>query len=83
MVDLQQQKETAQEELKRVKKEVQIEKLKGVATTAATNIAEGVGSLFGSGKMKAMERKNEDLQDRIFELEEKARQREQQPTKQI
>ena len=83
VVDLQQQKETAQEELKRAKKEVQTEKLKGAATTAATNIAESVGSLFGGGKMKALERRNEDLQDRILELEEEARQREQQQAKQI
>ena len=61
VVDLQQQKETAQEELKQAKKEVQTEKLKGAATTAATNIAESVGSLFGAGKMKALERRNEDL----------------------
>ena len=83
VVDLQQQKETAQEELKRAKKEVQTEKLKGAATTATTNIAESVGSLFGSGKTKALERRNEDLQDRILELEEEARQREHQQAKQI
>ena len=83
VVDLQQQKETAQEELKQAKKEVQTEKLKGAATTAATNIAESVGSLFGGGKMKALERRNEDLQDRIFELEKEAQQREHQQVKQI
>lgn len=83
VVDLQQQKETAQEELKRAKKEIQTEKLKGAATTVATNIAESVGSLFGGGKMKALERRNEDLQDRILELEEEARQREHQQAKQI
>ena len=83
VVDLQQRKETAQEELKRAKKEVQTEKLKGAATTAATNIAESVGSFFRGGKMKALERRNDDLQDRILELEEEARQREQQQTKQI
>lgn len=83
VVDLQQQKETAQEELKQAKKEVQTERLKGAATTAATNIAESVGSLFGGGKMKALERRNEDLQDRILELEEEARQREYQQVKQI
>lgn len=33
--------------------------------------------------MKALERRNDDLQDRILELEEEARQREQQQTKQI
>ena len=83
VVDLQQQKETAQEELKQAKKEVQTEKLKGADTTAATNIAESVGSLFGGGKMKALERRNEDLQDRILKLEEEARQRENQQAKQI
>ena len=58
VVDLQRQKETAQEELKRAKKEIQTEKLKGAATTAAANIAESVGSLFGSNKVKTLEREN-------------------------
>ena len=80
---LQEQKAEAEQELKRAKKEVQPEKLKGAATTAATNIAESVGSLFGGGKMKALERRNEDLQDRILELEEEARQEEQQQAKKI
>ena len=75
---LQEQKAEAEQELKRAKKEVQTEKLKGAATTAATNIAESVGSLFGSGRMKSLERRNEDLQDRILELEDEARQRERQ-----
>lgn len=44
---LQEHKAEAEQELKRTKKEVQTEKLKGVATTAATNIAESVGSLSG------------------------------------
>lgn len=80
---LQDRKETAQEELKRAKKEVQTEKLKGAATTAATHIAESVGSLFGSNKVKILERRNEDLQDRILELEEEARHWEQQQAKHI
>ena len=80
---LQDSKEIVQEELRRAKKEVQTEKLKGAATTAATNIAESVVSLFGSNKVKALERRNEDLQDRILELEEEARQREHQQAKQI
>ena len=58
VVDLQRQKETAQEELRRAKKEVQTEKLKGAATIAAANIAESVGSLFGSNKVKTLEREN-------------------------
>lgn len=80
---LQEQKAEAEQELKRAKKEVQTEKLKGAATTAATNIAKSVGSLSGSGKKKSLERRNEDLQDRILELEEEARQREQQQAEQI
>lgn len=58
---LQDRKETAQEELKRAKREVQTEKLKGAATTAATNIAESVGSFFGSNKVKTLERENSAL----------------------
>lgn len=80
---LQEQKAEAEQELKRAKKEVQTEKLKDAATTAATNIAESVGSLFGGGKMKSLERRNEDLQDRILELEDEARQRERQQAEQI
>ena len=41
------------------------DKLKSVATDAATALASGVSSLFGSGKMKSLERKNEDLRDEI------------------
>lgn len=80
---LQDRKETAQEELKRAKKEVQTEKLKGAATTAATNIAESVGSLFGSNKVKTLERENRNLHERVSELEEETRQRERQHTKHI
>lgn len=65
------------------KKEVQTEKLKGAATTAATNIAASVGSLFGSNKVKTLERENRDLQERVSELEEEARQRERQQAKHI
>ena len=45
--------------------EIRTDKLKSVATDAATALASGVGSLFGSGKMKSLERKNEDLKDEI------------------
>ena len=58
---LRDRKETAQEELRRAKKMVQTEKLKGAATTAATNIAESVGSFFGSNKVKTLERENSAL----------------------
>ena len=58
VVDLQERKEAARQELRQAKKEVQTEKLKGAATTAATNIAESVGSFFGSNKVKTLEREN-------------------------
>ena len=58
VVDLQERKEAAKEELRQAKKEVQTEKLKGAATIAAANIAESVGSLFGSNKVKTLEREN-------------------------
>ena len=83
IAQLQDRKETAQEELNRAKKEVQTEKLKGAATTAATNIAESVGSFFGNNKVKTLERQNVVLQNRIFELEEDAQQREKRHTKQM
>lgn len=70
VVDLQQQKETAQEELRRAKKEIQTEKLKGAATTAAANIAESVGSLFGSNKVKTLERENTALYREVATHEE-------------
>ena len=80
---LQDSKETVHEELRRAKKDVQTEKLKGAATTAATNIAESVGSLFGSNKAKTLERENTALQNRISELEKESKQRELQQTKQM
>ena len=70
VVDLQQQKETAREELRRAKKEIQTEKLKGVATAAAANIAESVGSLFGSNKVKTLERENTALHRKVATHEE-------------
>ena len=62
---LQEQKAEAEQELKQVKSEIRTDRLKSVATDAATALASGVSSLFGSGKMKSLERKNEDLRDEI------------------
>ena len=59
-----------QEELRRAKKEIQTEKLKGAATTAATNIAESVGSLFGSNKVKTLEKENTALHREVADHEE-------------
>lgn len=62
-----QQISLAEQELKLVKSEIRTDKLKSVATDAATAIASGVGSLFGSGKLKELERTNEDLHQEIAE----------------
>jgi hypothetical protein len=80
---LQEKKAEAQEELKQVKAEIRTDKLKSAVTDTATALASSVGSLFGSGRMKSLERRNEDLQDRILELEDEARQRERQQAEQI
>ena len=55
----------AEQELKQVKSEIRTDKLRKTATNAATAIASGVGSLFGSGKLKELERTNEDLHQEI------------------
>ena len=60
-----QQVSLAEQELKQVKAEIRTDKLKSAATDVATAITSGVGSLFGSGKMKSLERKNENLRDEI------------------
>ena len=60
-----QQVSLAEQELRQVKSEIRTDKLKSVATDAATAIAIGVGSLFGSGKLKELERTNEDLHQEI------------------
>ena len=48
-----------------MKSEIRTDKLKGAATDAATVIVSGVGSLFGSGKMKKLEQSNEVLHQEI------------------
>ena len=70
VMELQERKETAREELERAKKEIQTERLKGAATTAAANIAESVGSLFGSNKVKTLEKENIALHREVADHEE-------------
>lgn len=60
-----QQVELAEQELKQVKSEIRTDKLKSVATDAATAIASGVGSLFGSGKLKELKQSNVELHQEI------------------
>ena len=85
-----QQVELAEQELKQVKSEIRTDKLKSAATDAATAIASGVGSLFGSGKLKDLEQTNENLRHEIAkrdkgidELKAKMQQMQEQQGKQI
>ena len=85
-----QQVSLAKQELKQVKAEIRTDKLKSVATDAATAIASGVGSLFGSGKLKDLEQANENLRHEIAkrdkgidELKAKMQQMQEQYGKQI
>ena len=80
----------AEQELKQVKSEIRTDKLKKTATNAATAIASGVGSLFGSGKLKDLEQANEKLRQEVAkrdkgidELKAKMQQMQEQYAKQI
>jgi len=50
--DLQEQKEEADRELSRIKNEIKTEKLKSSAVDVTTSAIEGIGSMFGSSKVK-------------------------------
>ena len=85
-----QQVNLAEQELRQVKSEIRTDKLKSAATDAATVIASGVGSLFGSGKMKKLEQSNEELRQEVAkrdkgidELKAKMQQMQEQHGKQI
>lgn len=70
IIELKKREKTAQEELARAKKEVQTEKLKSATSVAATNIAESVGSLFGSNKVKTLEQENKVLHGEVAARDE-------------
>ena len=85
-----QQVSLAEQELKQVKAEICTDKLKKTATNVATAITSGVGSLFGSGKLKDLEQSNENLRHEIAkrdkgidELKVKMQQMQEQHGKQI
>lgn len=59
------EKERAESELAKIKSEARTEQLKNKATDAMTAIASGVGSLFGSGKLKELEQANGKLQGKM------------------
>ena len=71
--------EEAQKKLKKVKGEINVQKMKGAAVNATTAIADGVSSLFGGSKVKRLEEENENLKRNIVNLQKQvqAEQREQ------
>ena len=71
--------EEAQKKLKKVKGEINTQKMKNAAVNATTAIADGVSSLFGGSKVKRLEEENENLKRNIVNLQKQvqAEQREQ------
>ena len=80
---LQTEQQQVEQQLGEVRQEVKSEKLEAAKTEAKAAFVAKVGSIFGGGKLKEFEHRNEDLQNRIKELEEEAIQREVQHAKQI
>jgi len=66
---LQEQKEEAKEELSQIKSEIKTEKLKSSAVDVATSAIEGIGSMFGSSKVKKQQQEIENLQSENAELQ--------------
>ena len=83
MWQLQTEQQQVEQQLDEVRQEVKSEKLEAAKTEAKAAFVAKVGSLFGGGKLKEFEHRNEDLQKRIQELEEETVQREEQHAKQI
>ncbi len=83
MRQLQTEQQQTEQQLDEVRQEVKSEKLEAAKTEAKAAFVAKVGSIFGGGKQKEFEHRNEDLQNRIKELEEEAVQREVQHAKQI
>ena len=61
--------EEAQKILKKVKGEIDVQKMKGAAVNATTAIADGVSSLLGGSKVKKLEAENEGLKQDIANLQ--------------
>ena len=60
------------QQLDEVWKEIKSEKLGADKTEAKAGLVAKVGSFLGSSKLKELERRNQDLQDRMQKLEEEA-----------
>lgn len=71
--------EEAQKKLKKLKGEINVQKMKGAAVNATTAIADGVSSLLGGSKVKRLEAENENLKRDTANLQRQvqAEQREQ------
>ena len=61
--------EEAQKKLKKVKGEINTQKMKNAAVNATTAIADGVSSLLGGSKVKRLETESEGLRQGIVKLQ--------------
>ncbi len=64
--------EEAQKKLKKLKGEINVQKMKGAAVNATTAIADGVSSLLGGSKVKRLEAENENLKRDTANLQRQA-----------
>lgn len=68
---LQTKQQQAERQLDEVRKDIKSEKLEAAKTEAKTALVAKVGSLFGGGKLKEFEHRNEDLQNAYRNLKKK------------
>ena len=73
--------EEAQKKLKKVKGEINVQKMKGAAVNATTAIADGVSSLLGGSKVKRLEAENEGLKQDIANLQRQVQVEQREQTK--
>ena len=67
--NLQEEREQNQRELSRIKSEIKTEKLKSTAVDVATSAIEGIGSVFGSSRVKMQQQEIEELKSENAELQ--------------
>ena len=73
--------EEAQKKLKKVKGEINVQKMKGAAVNATTAIADGVSSLLGGSKVRRLEAENEGLKQDIASLQRQVQVEQREQTK--
>lgn len=70
VLQLRQEKQETQVQLVQAKRDIQIDRLKGKASHAITNVAESFGALFENNKFKALEQENTRLYQEVAARDE-------------